>query len=326
MSFLGLPDFFGKPLAVALIDLLLAGDNAVVLALVCRSLPQRRLRLVLLLGTLGAVVLRVALVGVAGTVLAVPGLKVAGGALLTLLAVNLARPEVRQRPKMSSLEGRSDLLAAALLVMLIDVLMSLDNVVALAAVAGDDVLYLGLGLVLSIAILMFGSGLVGQLLHRHPGLGRLGAALLGWVAGQMVLADRLIDGWIAVQAPALPVIVPVLAAVYVYLLGGGTAPAAMEPLPARPAIAPAPPPLGQTAEHPVASPILRPAARPVPRPDAPATKPIAVTPALTGGLAPPQTAASAPRRTELVLFGALFLVVGIFLGLAVLLGGGALDH
>ncbi len=150
MSLLGLPNRLGKPLAIAPIDLLLAGDNALVLALVCRTLPPRRLRVVLLLGTLGAVVLRVVLV--AGSVLAGPGLQLVGGTLFTLLAINLAGRDARTLPNVPPLEGRSELLAATVLVMFIDLMISPDHGVALAAVAGGSSGYLVPSLTLTVAI------------------------------------------------------------------------------------------------------------------------------------------------------------------------------
>jgi YjbE family integral membrane protein len=219
MSFLGLPDFLGKPLAVMLLDLLLAGDNALVIALVCLSLPPHSRRRAMLLGAAGAILLRVVLIVAAGGALAVPGLKLVGAALVGLLALNLARPGAGGHPAAPAPSDPENLLAAALLVVLIDVLMSVDNVLALAAVAGDSPLYLAFGLLLSVSILMFGGVLVSGMIGRQPGLALLGAALLGWVAGQMALSDPLLTAWVTVQAPALPLIVPPLAAAYVYLVG-----------------------------------------------------------------------------------------------------------
>jgi YjbE family integral membrane protein len=231
MNLAGVPDWFSKPFAVLLIDLLLAGDNALVIALVCRTLPPGRRRMVLLLGAAGAIVLRVLLAGLAGTMLALPGLKLIGGLLLAMLALNLVLPDHREA-SVSPLGEQSDVVAAAVLVMLFDLLMSLDNVLALAAVAGDSLLYLGLGLLLSISIVMFGSAIVARLVDRFPHLERLGAALLGWVAGRMVVSDALIAAWVATQAPALTVLAPALTSAYVYMLGHNARPHA----PARPAV------------------------------------------------------------------------------------------
>ncbi|HKM62048.1 MAG TPA: YjbE family putative metal transport protein [Acidisphaera sp.] len=290
MSFAGLPDFLGKPLGVVLIDLLLAGDNAVVIALVCLSLPPRSLRWVLVFGTAGAVVLRVALAGIVGGMLDVPGLKLVGGALLSVLAVNLVRAERKPVKGLSREAERGGVIAASVVVVLVDVLMSLDNVVAVAAVAGDSVLYLALGLSVSIAILMFASAFVARLLQREPELARLGAALLGWVAASMMVSDSLIAGWVGVQSPALPVVLPILAAVYVYALGGGVPQQAVE-------------------AHPVA-PARRKVARPRPAPARVARPPVAAT---------FETASAGGR--ELWLFAALFALAGIVITIVVVLGG-----
>ncbi|MDR3461890.1 MAG: YjbE family putative metal transport protein [Beijerinckiaceae bacterium] len=214
----GLPDWLGKPAAVFMIDAMLAGDNALVIGLVCRALPPPSRRLVLLFGAVGAVLMRVVLAGIAGSVLALPGLKLAGGLFLAVLALNLARPAKDSGLVAAPIDPRGDIVAGIMMVMLFDVLMSLDNVLALAAVAGDNLLYLGLGLALSVSIVMFGSAYVSEALGRFPKLARLGAALLGWVAGQMVVSDAWIAGWVNSQAPALPLAIPVLAAAYIYVL------------------------------------------------------------------------------------------------------------
>jgi YjbE family integral membrane protein len=294
VSFPGLPDALGKPLAVVLIDLLLAGDNAVVIALVCLWLPPRQLRWALLIGTLGAVVLRFSLIAMAAGLLMTPGLKLAGGLLLAPLAVNVARHQPAGAPT-AGLDRRGGIFAAALSVMLIDALMSLDSVIALAAVAGDSWPYLALGLLISVAVLMFGSALVVRLLRHYSDLARLGAAMLGWVAAGLLVSDPLIAGWVRAQAPALPMLVPALGAAYVFLIGGAApAPRAMltyPVVPPRPQPAPAgPPPSG---------------AAPLPGPSI-AAEPQA--PARGGG--------------ELVLLLALFVLGGLVIGAVALLAGG----
>ena len=301
-----LPDIIGRPLAVVLIDLLLAADNALVIALVCLSVAPDRLRPVLLFGTLGAVVLRIGLTLAAGGLLLLPGLKLAGGVLLGLLALNLMQPAAHPPPAART-GAVTNLLTASLLVMLVDVAMSLDNVLALAAVAGDRPLMLGAGLVLSVSILMFGSAAVAALLRRHAELARLGVALLGWIGGRMALSDHLIAGWVGVQAPALPFVVPALAATYLYLLGGE---------------APAPAPV--TVAVPVAVPVAMPA--PDSRPPAPRKQPrlprkLPAPPVPRVSPTAPQVEAAGPKRSELVAFIAMFAVAGVLLTLAIIWGG-----
>ncbi len=299
MSVAGLPDWLSKPFAVFLIDLLLAGDNALVIALVCRTLPARDRRLALLFGVLGAVMLRVLLAGLAGSLLAAPGLKLAGGLLLAALALNLVLPGERQIAVSPALDERSDLVAAAILVMLFDLFMSLDNVLALAAIAGDSLLYLAAGLLLSVSIVMFGSALVAQLLDRFPDLERLGAALLGWVAGQMIVSDALLQKWIATQAPALTLLAPALMAAYVYLLAGGRPPPSptMKIAAARP---PPPPPLRRKPAQAVRE------SATVPDPAHPGA-----------------AQSKRPVPPEVIALTALFVVAGLFLAVVAYLGGGA---
>lgn len=300
MSALGLPDWLGKPLAVFLIDFLLAGDNALVIGLVCATLPPASRRWVLLIGTAGAIVSRVVLAGLAGYALTLPGLKLAGGVLLAVLALNLAARGPRGPAVALPFGARGDLLAAALVVTLVDVLMSLDNVLALAAVAGDSLPYLAIGLLLSVSILMFASALVASVLGRFPDLARLGAALLGWVAGQLAVADPLAHNAIASQAPALLLLVPALTAAYVFLIGGQT------PRAAAPAMPPPPVPAA-----------MRPAAPPpraAPKPPAP----------VRAAPEPAESEANPAERRELLMFLGLFALAGVVLGALTLFGGNIL--
>ena len=303
----GLPDWLGKPAAVFMIDAMLAGDNALVIGLVCRALPPPSRRLVLLFGAVGAVLMRVVLAGIAGSVLALPGLKLAGGLFLAVLALNLARPVKDTRLVAAPIDPRGDIVAGIMMVMLFDVLMSLDNVLALAAVAGDNLLYLGLGLALSVSIVMFGSAYVSEALGRFPKLARLGAALLGWVAGQMVVSDAWIASWVNSQAPALPLVVPVLAATYVYVLA-------------------------ETESAPTAQPVLAPLRRVLPPQGLPArARPTEPLPTQASAPIPPsariETKAARPEpenqeRLVLIAFVAMTIFAGLFLGVFAYISSG----
>jgi YjbE family integral membrane protein len=285
----GVPDWLGKPAAVFMIDAMLAGDNALVIGLVCRALPPGSRRLILLFGTAAAVLMRVILAGIAGSVLACPGLRLAGGLLLAILALNLARPAKDQSPYAPALDPRGEIIAGIMMVTLFDVLMSLDNVLALAAVAGGNLLYLGLGLALSVAMVMFGSAYVSEAMGRFPNLARLGAALLGYIAGQMVLSDAWIADWAAAQAPALPFVLPALAAAYIYVLAGAEPAATAE-----------------TAAIP-----FRQAPTPV-RVPRPAKKPAAALPGPAG-----------QERLVLMVFVAMTVFAGLFLGVFAFISSGA---
>ncbi|MGC8523991.1 MAG: TerC family protein [Acidibrevibacterium sp.] len=222
-----LPAVIAKPLAIFVVDALVAGDNALVIALLCRDLPARRRGRVLLAATLGAVMLRLVLIAVAGVLLAEPAMKLLGGMLLALIALRLG---AFGRFPLSWRAAGKGVLAAAWLLAVADMLLSLDNVVALASLADGDPLALALGLAGSILALMFASQWLTRLIAAEPWLGRLAAALLGGIAGRMALADPLIAGWIATQAPALPLIVPLLVAGYVAFVNAGPAARSAAPM------------------------------------------------------------------------------------------------
>ena len=214
--------YLNLTLEVFFLDLLLSGDNAVVIALACRSLPDRQKRQAMLLGTGIAILLRVLLTLVASAVLQVPLLKLLGGVALTVIAIQLTLDDpyavIGDNEKLpGGGAGRADLLSVIGTVVVADLVMSTDNVVALAAVAKGSVAVLALGLLLSVPLLMFGSWYVTALLKRYPVLPRLGGAMLGWFAGDIAVSDPLYAGWIEQQSPALSVVVPVLVAAYVLL-------------------------------------------------------------------------------------------------------------
>lgn len=203
-------------LRVFLIDLLLSGDNAVVIALACRSLPPAQMRRAMLIGTIGAIVLRIGLTSIAGFLLTLPLLKLVGGIALTAIAIKLVLDEDQEGddPAIAARQPVG-LWSAVGTVIIADVVMSVDNVVALAAAAEGSLLFLASGLLLSIPLLMFGSLFVTALLGRYPLLIRAGGALLGWLAGDIAIADPLIANWVNQQAPALVGVVPILVAVFV---------------------------------------------------------------------------------------------------------------
>ena len=217
MDFGGDLSVFGVILQVALIDLLLSGDNAVVIALACRSLPPHLLRKAMLVGTGAAVLMRVFLTTLVGVLLLLPGLKLVGSVALLVIAVKLVIDEDDDQEESTPASETSDFMGAVILILLADLVMSLDNVVALSAVAQGNLGVLVFGLLLSVPLLMFGSRLIGLLLERYPELITAGGALLGWVAGQIGVTDPLVVDWVNSQAPALALIVPALGAAFVLL-------------------------------------------------------------------------------------------------------------
>ncbi|MGU3492474.1 TerC family protein [Xanthobacteraceae bacterium A53D] len=180
------PEFWLAFLQIVWINVLLSGDNAVVIAMACRSLPERSRRWGIVLGSGVAVALRVVFTGLVASLLALPWLKVVGSLALFYIAIDLALPGEDGE---EAVKASDSLLRAIGTVALADVFMSLDNVVAVAAVANGNFTLLVLGLAISIPLIVAGSSLVMALLDRFPLLVWAGAALLGWVAGEMLLTD-----------------------------------------------------------------------------------------------------------------------------------------
>ena len=198
------------------IDILLSGDNAVVIALACRSLPPHQRRIGIWLGAGAAIGLRVIFAISIVYLLAVPYLKIVGGVLLLWIAIKLLVPEEEAH---DNVEGNSNLWGAVRTIVIADVVMSLDNVIGVAAAAKGSVLLLVLGLLISIPLIIWGSTLILKLLDRYPLIITLGGALLGYVAGEVIFSDPLIAGWVEHAAPYLHHVAPPLSAVLVVLVG-----------------------------------------------------------------------------------------------------------
>lgn len=206
---------FGLIFQVFLFDLILSGDNAVVIALACRELSSQQRAQAVMIGTGAAIALRVLLTALAGWLLHVPLLKLAGAAMLIVIAIRLLIEEEQDSPLSGDSPPPSGMLGAVTTVLIADLVMSLDNVVALAAVTQGSIFYLVLGLLLSVPLLMYGSVLMTGMLDRYPLLIPAAGALLGYVAGDIAVSDPIITEWINTQSPALTVVVPVLCAIFV---------------------------------------------------------------------------------------------------------------
>lgn len=198
------------------VNIVLSGDNAVVIALACRTLPPSQQRMAIFLGSAGAIVLRAMLTVFAVLLLAQPYLKLAGGALLLWIAIKLLLPD---EDGGGETEGNAGIYAAIKTIVLADLVMSLDNVLGVAAVAKGDVVLLVLGLLISMPLIIYGSTLIMGLMGRFPVLITLGAALLGYVAGEMVVSDPVVAPWIEANATWLHMIAPLLGAMLVVLVG-----------------------------------------------------------------------------------------------------------
>lgn len=218
MGFDSLFHFLSLTLQVFFVNLLLSGDNAVVIALACRSLPPKMTRRAMLIGIDAAIALRILLTAVASFLLHIPLLKLIGGVALAAIAIKLTIEEQGEKQSdQSSLKNSADFWSAVGTIIIADLVMSLDNVVALAAVAQGSIFYLTLGLLMSVPFLLFGSLFVTALLRRYPLLKRGGGAMLGWLAGDIAISDPLISNWVNQQSPALTIVVPILVVVFVLI-------------------------------------------------------------------------------------------------------------
>ncbi|MGB8901414.1 MAG: TerC family protein [Methylocella sp.] len=191
------PAFWLPLLEIIWINILLSGDNAVVIALACRSLPGRQRRLGVVLGSGAAVALRVVFTALVVELLGLPFVKIAGGVLLLWVAVSLAFAEQPEK----EIAPASTLWSAIRIIAVADAVMSLDNMVAIAAVAKGSKLLILLGLALSIPLIVFGATIVLALLTRFPILVWAGAGLLGWIAGNLIGADPDLAAWLRVRWP-----------------------------------------------------------------------------------------------------------------------------
>jgi YjbE family integral membrane protein len=183
---------------IIMIDILLGGDNAVVIALACRNLPPKQRNLGIIYGTAGAIILRVILIAFALALLAVPYLKLVGAVLLLWIGVKLLQPEGEGDHNISSSDK---LWGAVKTVIIADLVMSVDNVLAIAGAAqgageGHQLPLVIFGLLVSIPIIVWGSTFVLKLMERFPIVITLGAMLLGWIAGQMAWTDPAVKGFL----------------------------------------------------------------------------------------------------------------------------------
>ncbi len=189
-------EFWIGLLKIVLINVILSGDNAVVIALAARSLPAHQQRKAVLFGSAAAVVLRIALAVVAVKLLALPYLQIVGGLLLLWVGVQVLSDDDEGE---GEYREHGTLLAAVRTILIADLIMSLDNVIAVAAAAHGSPTLLILGLAISIPLVIFGSTLVFKLMDRYPLIVVLGAALIGWVGGETIVSDFALSEALGVQ-------------------------------------------------------------------------------------------------------------------------------
>jgi YjbE family integral membrane protein len=199
--------------AIIVINMVLSGDNAVVIAMACRNLPVEQRKWGIIWGTAGAVVFRVVLTFVAAWLLQFPYLQIVGGLLLLYIAIHLLAQDEGEE-----IEAKNDLVSAIKTIIFADVIMSLDNVLGIAAIAGDNFLLLIIGLCVSIPIVVFGATIVLKLMDRFPIIIWIGAGILGYVAGEMFVKDKATVDFFH-SRPALHSVVPFLGVAVVIVVG-----------------------------------------------------------------------------------------------------------
>lgn len=210
------PQFWLAVVQIILIDIVLGGDNAVVIALACRRLPEHQRKLGIFWGVFGAIALRIVLIFFALSLLAIPYLKIGGAILLIWIGIKLLQPESEGEHEV---DASTTLLGAIKTIIVADAVMSLDNVIAIAGAAKDDLSLVIFGLVISVPIIVWGSQLVMKIMDRYPITIAIGAGLLGWIAGDMVVTDVVTKEWVSMQAQYLHWVAPATAAVLVILVG-----------------------------------------------------------------------------------------------------------
>jgi YjbE family integral membrane protein len=212
LEMLSTAQFWVDVFKIIMIDLLLSGDNAVVIALACRNLPEAQRKKGILFGVSGAIGLRVVLTFFAVGLLSLPYLKLIGALLLLWIGVKLILPE--EEHGAGNIKAEANLMGAVKTIIVADFVMSLDNVLGVAAVAHGNVWLLVFGLLVSIPMIAWSSQLVLKLIDRFPAIIYAGGGLLGYVAGEMLVSEALLHPLLE-AAPWLHVALPVLCALLV---------------------------------------------------------------------------------------------------------------
>lgn len=211
------PQFWVAALQIIAIDIVLGGDNAVIIALACRRLPEKQRNLGIFWGVFGAIAIRVGLVFFALNLLTLPFLKLVGALLLLWIGIKLLLPE--STGGTHEIDANTTLLGAIKTIIIADTVMSLDNVIGIAGAARGDLMLVVFGLLVSVPIIVWGSKLVMKLMNRFPVTIFVGAGLLGWIAGDMAVNDTVTKEWVDTHAAFLHWLMPVSAALAVIASG-----------------------------------------------------------------------------------------------------------
>jgi YjbE family integral membrane protein len=199
---------------IMMVNIVLSGDNAVVIAMASRCLPAKQQKMAILWGSGGAIGLRIILTIVAVVLLQIPYLQFAGGILLIWIAAKL----LIEDNHCDNINASDSMWAAVKTIIIADIVMSLDNTLAIAAIANGDYLVLGIGLAMSIPLIIFGSQILVAIMNRYPIIVYIGAALIAWTAGEMVNADPKIGHYVVDYVPhwIVPTVITVAVVAYGY--------------------------------------------------------------------------------------------------------------
>ena len=208
-------DFLVSLLEIIGVNLILSGDNVVVIALACRSLPKRQQRLGVALGSAAAVVLRIVFTVFVVYLMTVPYLKLAGGALLFWIGYQVLQPNNDE----SKVNASDHVFGAVRTILIADAVMSLDNVIAIAAAAHGNHLLLVLGLVISVPMVVYGATLLIRAIERFPVIVYFGAGLIGYIGGEVAIGDPAVSPWLDSHAHWSHIAVPLAGAAVVLAIG-----------------------------------------------------------------------------------------------------------
>ena len=200
---------------ISVINILLSGDNAVVIALACKDLPAKQQKQAFAIGAGGVVILMTALTGAAAYLLTLPYLEVIGSALLLWIGIKLLSEDAEE----GEVKRSASFWGAVRTIIIADIVMSLDNVLGMAGAAKGHLGMLFVGMVITIPLILFGSALIMKLMNRFPVFITFGAGLLGWVAGEMAIADPLIEHTVATRAHYIEFVAPLVGAFLVVVTG-----------------------------------------------------------------------------------------------------------
>lgn len=211
------PEFWVAALQIIAIDIVLGGDNAVIIALACRKLPEKERNQGIFWGVLGAILIRIILVFFALNLLTLPFLKIIGAFLLIWIGIKLLMPE--SSGSEHQVNTGTTLLGAIKTIIIADAVMSLDNVIGIAGAAKGDIGLVIFGLLVSVPIIVWGSKFVMKLMTRFPVTIVIGAGLLGWIAGDMSTTDAITKAWVEDHAAYLHWVAPIVTTLIVIVTG-----------------------------------------------------------------------------------------------------------